>query len=249
LISLKTYDILASDAETDANRNKLMTGSWACEYQHENGYSHERVPCRLSSGFFETCVSSNENKIFGGDLSVCHPLGTWPKMLIVQDKCIIKEHLCSSKQWNGSEGQNIIQPKDDGHARMLRHLSHVPGVSMQNHYLQKKSCSTSTCINSNNISVIDKGKPTNFWLSREIATISCVHSNCQSSWYPARVANCCPNMQNCIIALPNAGCRELAGLSGSWDDRVTKFDMGVMFYLMQGGNHAWHHQLLPSHPA
>jgi len=60
-----------------------------------------------------------ENKLFGGNLSVCHPVGARPKILIGQDKCIIKENIFSSKQWNGSEGRNIIRPKDDGHAWML----------------------------------------------------------------------------------------------------------------------------------
>ena len=40
-------------------------------------------------------------------------------MLIGQDECIIKENIFSSKQWNGSEGQNNMRPKDDGHTWML----------------------------------------------------------------------------------------------------------------------------------
>jgi len=47
------------------------------------------------------------------------PVDCCPKLLIGQDECIIKENLFSSQQWNGSEGQNVIRPKDDGHSWML----------------------------------------------------------------------------------------------------------------------------------
>ncbi len=47
------------------------------------------------------------------------PPTSHPKVLIGQDECIIKENLFSAKQWNGSEGQCTIHPKDNGHAWML----------------------------------------------------------------------------------------------------------------------------------
>jgi len=58
-------------------------------------------------------------KKFGGNLSVRIPDCTWPKMLIGQDECIIKENSFYSKQWNHFKGQSIVHPKDDGQSWMI----------------------------------------------------------------------------------------------------------------------------------
>ncbi len=107
------------ESETDLKGNHLMTGTWACEYQHENGTLMQEYHVDCHPEFFNKYVTSNDCKKFGGNLSICIPDGAWPKMLIGQDECIIKENSFSSKQWNGSEGQSIVCPKDDGHSWML----------------------------------------------------------------------------------------------------------------------------------
>jgi len=70
-------------------------------------------------GFATKYVSSDINKKFGGNLSIHKPVDCHPKLLIGQDKCIIKENLFSAKQWTSSEGQNMFWPKDERHAWML----------------------------------------------------------------------------------------------------------------------------------
>jgi len=96
-----------------------MMGSWACKYQHENGTLMQEYHIDCHPALFDKYVSSEENKTFVGNLSVRRPVGAHPKMLIGQDECIIKENIFSLKQWNGSEGQNNMRPKDDGHTWML----------------------------------------------------------------------------------------------------------------------------------
>jgi len=118
-VQITIEDAQLFESEVDANGNKLMTGSWACEFQHENGTLMREYHIDCHPAFFDKYVLSEENKLFGGNPSVCCPVGACPKILIGQDECIIKENIFSSKQWNGSEGQNTIRPKDDGHAWML----------------------------------------------------------------------------------------------------------------------------------
>ena len=69
--------------------------------------------------FFAKYVTLVDCQKFGRNLLVRIPNGTHLKLLIGQDECIIKENLFSSKQWNGSEGQSILRPKDDGHSWMI----------------------------------------------------------------------------------------------------------------------------------
>jgi len=75
-------------SQTDEKGNKLMTGSWAIQYEHENGVliREYHVDCHLE--FLNMYVASEEKT--GGNLSVHIPAGSCPKLLIGHDKCIIR---------------------------------------------------------------------------------------------------------------------------------------------------------------
>jgi len=88
------------------------------------------VDCHLE--FFDKYVTLVDCQKFGGNLLACIPDGTHPKLHIGQDECIIKENSFSSKQWNGSERQTILCPKDDGHSWMISaFVSHVFSFNLE----------------------------------------------------------------------------------------------------------------------
>jgi len=96
-----------------------MTGTYAIEYDDAKGVLMREYHVDCHPEFFAKYTNNHHSRLYGGNLSVCLPPASRPKVLIGQDECIIKENLFSAKQWNGSEGQCIIRPKDDGHAWML----------------------------------------------------------------------------------------------------------------------------------
>jgi len=96
------------ESQRDKNGNRLMMGSWAIEHENENGILMREYHVDCHPEFLSKYIASKENKKLGGNLSMHKPVDCCPKLLIGQDECIIKENLFSAKQWNGSEGQNVI---------------------------------------------------------------------------------------------------------------------------------------------
>jgi len=78
---------------TDNKGNKLMVGSFALEWEDLNGTLMQEYHVDCHPGFVTKYVSSNINKKFGGNLSICKPVDCHPKLIIGQDECIIKENL------------------------------------------------------------------------------------------------------------------------------------------------------------
>ena len=68
------------------------------------------------------CLSSfitEENKKFGGNLSVRRDVDKKPLMIIGQDESTYNQLVFSSKYWRGSKGLNFITPKNSGEIMMI----------------------------------------------------------------------------------------------------------------------------------
>jgi len=118
-VQLPTDDAKHYEEELDDNGNKWMAGACTIEWKDKNGILMREYHVNCHPDFFSKYVTSKDNKKFGGSLSMCKLADCHPKLFIGQDELIIKENLFSSKQWTGSEDQNAICPKDDGHAWMI----------------------------------------------------------------------------------------------------------------------------------
>ncbi len=118
-VQVPTDDAKQFESETDSNGNHLLKGTWAYEYKNENGTLMQEYHVDCHPEFFGKYVTSVDCQKFGGNLLGRIPNGARLKLLIGQDECIIKENLFSSKQWNSSEGQSILRPKDNGHSWMI----------------------------------------------------------------------------------------------------------------------------------
>jgi len=107
-VQLPADDAKRYEEELDDNGNKLMAGSFAIEWKDQNGILMREYHVDCHPDFFSKYVTSEDNKKFGGNLSVRKLADCRPKLFIGQDESIMKENLFSSKQWTGSEGQNVI---------------------------------------------------------------------------------------------------------------------------------------------
>jgi len=106
----------ALEEESDENKPQLMRNTWAFEFEQTGQTFREyHVDCHP---VFAKYVSS-QNKCWGGNLSCHFPIGAWPVILIGKDESVFKENHFSSRVWHGSEGQSMLQPKDEGHGWMV----------------------------------------------------------------------------------------------------------------------------------
>jgi hypothetical protein len=68
--------------------------------------------------FFEKYVNE-ENKKFGGNLSVRKQPGERAVLLIGQDESIFHQFLFSKKGWVGAKGESVLRPKSEGEGYMI----------------------------------------------------------------------------------------------------------------------------------
>jgi len=107
-------------------------------------HSHERVPCRLSSCFFEKYVSSNKNKQL---VVICQYAIL---LAYIQRFWLVRTSVLTNKLFFETIEQ-VWRPEHystKGWWACLdaKCICHMPGVSMLNHYLPKKNCARSTYI-------------------------------------------------------------------------------------------------------
>jgi hypothetical protein len=87
---------------------------------------------------------SHGNQMYGGNLSICLPIGVRPILMVGQDESTFHQFIFSKNQWQGPHGKQFLMPKSE--QAVILPVSSTSGF---NRYLRRKYAQRSMhCIGS-----------------------------------------------------------------------------------------------------